>query len=745
MHLLVNSRFPKKYSVHVTSGERDLTLWDDLLGVFYGQSSYPRRAYGGTLSISAASWASEFSNVLVFGDRQVDAGQFVDSRTVFPDDPDEEITTDGRGRFTNFQPDGNIGHTWSTLVSRQLGHGDTHPNQPQTLPNSPPVTVGTNYAAGFYDTFDILQSINGTPVIGGITYRDGDTERTVPGTTGTGILRDEARIGWVANSIVLLNGGSEDVRFLADIDRNLDESIDLRGSRIIENEFVRERIAQDGADRISTGAVLLRDAGAGLVVVSNLIDVGRIPEVPGDVGSAQEAIDALDEVLEDRRSTDPEAQFTEFEIEQRLEFEALLNDPTLISTVRTDGTNVFNARLSQNLDGETNIVVIDQHGLYDRLLEEPALFGLSEEVNHGVDCLFNSVLYPCAESDADLSDQLFSDGLDLSTTAHEIFAQHAASVINAPVLISGVPFTAIASSRELNNIVQDQVVAERIAHRGWAPFVSANIGQSTWNGISGEGRQGALRVSGAGGATYSFGNGVAVGAAASYQNISDSLSETAIGYDGSAVHGTVFAGADFGRVFGNASATVGRIGYDDIERQTRLGDGIINNSGSSDSNVFGLSAEVGVRALNNGIISAGPIASIDHYSASLDGYSEDGWEVTAVEFDDVDASSTRASLGLFLEAGDINDTNMPAVFRVKALYTRELDTDGDTVTARAASSPNNTFSREGRGAQADSITVGAQLTYDFGSFIGSLGYDARIGESDDHAGRVDISVPLGSK
>jgi len=697
-----------------------------------------------TVSISAAAWASEFSNVLVFGDRQLDAGQYVDARTVFPD-PDDESTTDGRGRFTNTLPDGNIGHGWGTLVSRELGFGDTFPNQPQSLTNSPEVTVGTNYAAGFNDSFDILESVNGQTFINGIVYRNGNVPTIVPGTQGVGILQDENRRGWVANSIVLMNGGSRDVRNLADIHLNLTGAVDLNRSNIIADEGFRNLVAEGAADRISTGAVLLRDADASLVVVSNLLDVGAVPEAGTDNNVIQNAIDALDATLEARRLDDPMAEFTPLETLQRSEFVAALNDPDLIQQIRTAGTNTFNARLAQNLDGEDNIVVIDQNGLFERLLAEPETFGLSAEVDQSVECVSDSVLHPCTASDAPLSDLLFADGLDLTTTAHGIVADHVGSLINAPVLLSGVPFTAIAAGREVSNTVQAQVVPERIANSGWAPFVSVNVGQSAWNEISGEGRQGAYRVSGIGGATYSFGNGIAVGAAVGYQDISDSLSETAIGYEGSAVHGTVFAGADFGRVFGNASATLGNTSYDSITRQSRIGGAVIENSGSSDANVFGLSAEIGVRALNNGILSAGPIAALDHYSASVDGYSENGWEVTAVEFEDVDASSTRASLGLFVEAGDMNDVSMPVVFRAKALYTRELDTDGDTVTARAASSPNNTFSREGRGGQADSITVGAQLTYDFGPFIGSIGYDGRIGEADDHSGRIDISVPLGGR
>ena len=699
-----------------------------------------------TLSLSAAAWSSEFGTVFVFGDRNVDAGQFVDSRTVFPDDPNEEITTDGRGRFTNLQPDGNIGHGWATLVSRTLGHGDTHPNQPQTLPNSPPVTKGTNYAAGFYHSSSILESIKGDPRLGSITYRKNGEEKTVPGTSAQGVLKDAERRGWLAGSVVLMNGGSRDIRSIANVDRFLDGKIDLADSGLTENPNTRRAIASGAANNIAEGATLLRDAGAGLVVVSNLMDMGRIPEVAGDVGSAQEALDAVDARIAVLRSQNPGTDYSTLQAQWRQPFERMLAEPNIVGDYLTEGTNRFNVQLANRLDGQENIVLIDQHALYAEILDNPSRFGLSDTANHGVDCLYSTVLFPCNGTDAELSDQLFEDGLDLSTTLHEMFAGQVAGVINAPVQVSSLPFTAMASGREVANAARAQVTSERIARKGWAPFVSAGIGSSTWNDLSGEGKHGSQRISGVGGVTYSFGNGVAVGAAAGYQSTSQAMSGTTIEIEGSSLYGTVFAGADVGRLFGNAVVTVGSVDYDSVMRQTKIGGGTIENTGSTDGNAFGLSAEMGYRALNSKLISAGPIASIDHFSANIGAYKEDGWAATGVDYDtDLDASSTRASLGLFLEAGDLNYEAMPTVFRVKALYSRELNTDPLEVTARAHSSPNNTFTREGRGAEADSMSVGAQLVYNFGPAIASLNYDVRIGESDDHSGSIDISFPFGGE
>ena len=340
------------------------------------------------------------------------------------------------------------------------------------------------------------------------------------------------------------------------------------------------------------------------------------------------------------------------------------------------------------------------------ILNDPGRFGLSADVDQSTDCLSDNVLYPCNEVEGFVSERFFLDGLDLTTTGHALLADQVTSVINAPVLVSGVPLTAIATGREIGNAGLAQVTPELASRGGWAPFVSAGVGTSNFDDISGEGDQGAQRISGVAGVSVGVANGVSVGVAAGYQNYFDGDNDSAIDYDGSAFYGTAFAGADLGRVFGSASVTVGYTDYDDVTRVSRIGAATIENSGSTDATTYGGSLEVGVRALTNGSFAAGPIASLDYYSADVDGYREDAFDSDsaferslALEFGDLDADSARGSFGLFVEAGDLDDLNFPIVFRAKALYTRDFNSDGNTISARAGSSPDNSFSREGRGGR----------------------------------------------
>ena len=122
-----------------------------------------------TLSLSVASYASEFSRVIVFGDRQIDAGQ---SPAEFYYLINDERVSDGRRRWTDQDPRGvadpsfgNYGNTWAMQTSAALGHGVGGPSQPSELQEGDTVGGSGNYAANGYGSADVLNSITGTATV----------------------------------------------------------------------------------------------------------------------------------------------------------------------------------------------------------------------------------------------------------------------------------------------------------------------------------------------------------------------------------------------------------------------------------------------------------------------------------------------------------------------------------------------------------------------------------------------------
>ena len=314
-----------------------------------------------------------------------------------------------------------------------------------------------------------------------------------------------------------------------------------------------------------------------------------------------------------------------------------------------------------------------------------------------------------------------------------------AGAINAPLLVSKVPFVALGAPRAAARAAEDQVTPERMARRGWAPFVALSGTGGQIKGQQGEPDVDWKSIGGVGGVTYSLGN-VAFGAAGGWQRIEDA---GGLDVEGTALSGTAYAGLDAGRFFGTVSATYAQIDFDSVERTTPTGATSLRNDGETDATVYGLRAEAGWRAIVREDIEIGPLASVSHWSADVDGYEEGGDPLTAQVFDDFDGQSTRVAGGLFLKAGDLWGAARPVAFRGHVAYSQELQGDDVSVTGALVSNPGGTFTRTSDNGDGAGVEVGAQVLYRWGSVVGSIGYDGRFGDQVEHAGRIDVSLPLG--
>ena len=692
-----------------------------------------------TLSLTAAGWASEYSNLFVFGDRYLDAGQYVDPDVAF----DNTALGDGRRRFTNRVEGGDYGYPYSDVISNHFGFGDTAPSQPQSTPQQEEDGVvpetGTNYAGAFYRNQDIYNSIaNPVVTLVGITFGSGDARVSVDGTQGVGVLHDAEKRALLPNSIVLIGGGFQDVRHIANIDYNLDGTVDRSSDTAIGlNRMINANEVAGGARLIADGAIALRNEGANVTVVSNLFDLGYLPESKNEVDAATQGIAEISADI----ASDP-ANDTQRNRDLLAMFQYVVDNPDEVRSLRSDATEAYNAALNARLNGQNNILVIDHKSVVDEVMANPGRFGLNAEFDQQSNCLNTSVLYPCEASGEGPTATFFDNGIDLTQAGHEVLGDQIKAVLDAPVHVNAVPLAGMVSGRIVANAGEAQVTPERIARRGWAPFVSLGAAKTTFHEMENEGDQDLQNLTGIAGVVFVPTSGVAIGVAGGVQDVSDPSGNLDFGYEGSGVFGTAFAGLDKGRVFANASATVGKVDYDAVNRNTLIGTGQFTNTGETKADVWGASVEVGVRAYTYNTVAIGPIASLDHWEAEADGYTESGWGVTSMTFSKLQASSTRGSAGVFLEAGSLDYDPMPVVFRGKALYTHEFEDEGTNVTASLTSNPGGTFTRPGRGPAESSFTFGAQVSARLGPVIGSIGYDGRFGDTSDHSGRVDVSMPF---
>lgn len=440
-----------------------------------------------------------------------------------------------------------------------------------------------------------------------------------------------------------------------------------------------------------------------------------------------------------------ELALTPGEIARRPEIDAAIANPDLIRDRRTAATNAYNAELLRllrvaNADG--NVLLVDQKALFDGVIADPARFGLSANANQATSCASTNTLFPCNEVSVTVNEMLFVDGVSLTEAGHQLVADQIVSLVTAPATLSGVAAMGISSARGISDAGRDQVSREQTWKTGIAPFATGVASRVQLHKSDGFPQHDAGFYSGVAGVKYVVAPGLAVGAAAGYQKITGPGDSSAIEYDGNALLGTLFAGINTGPVFGSVTATYGKVDYDEVTRVSKIGGATIRNSGSTEGTVTGVTAEAGLRLVQYDILRGGPIANISHWRSKVDGYAENGWAATAVSTGDLKTSSTRAGLGVFMEAGMLQDGH-GSLFRAKALYGHEFGDNTSTATV-TPTGPNSvgSFSAQGRGVDDGALEFGAEVVLGYGGFITTFGYDGILGDVSDHRFRIGASMPL---
>jgi len=135
-------------------------------------------------------------------------------------------------------------------------------------------------------------------------------------------------------------------------------------------------------------------------------------------------------------------------------------------------TDSYNASLAAALlTNNANIIGLDMHTLFAEIMADPAEFGVLNVTGlASFSSLQATVTNASNILDADVTPYLFADSVHPSTAGHQIIAQYALSVLEAPALISSlaeIPFGIV-------NIHQDNVLKK-------SRQVFKNAADSKWN------------------------------------------------------------------------------------------------------------------------------------------------------------------------------------------------------------------------------------------------------------------------
>ncbi|WP_018631945.1 autotransporter domain-containing protein [Neomegalonema perideroedes] len=674
----------------------------------------------GLLAAQAAkpAAAQSFQNFVVFGDSLVDSGQRIDPGQVYPGFP-LTLPEDARWRYTNREANGEYGQPYSGRLSEDLGFGPLYPSNPQTAPGLTAEGTGLNYGVGGALAAEVRAQIESTVTVPATPY--------YPATTsGPGFLvGPNAGLASSGSTLALVSAGGNDVRDMANVQfdpttrapvgfrlgaaQNVFES-DLA---VIQSNIVTEMGA--AAAETAAGVRALRAAGVDLVIVPNVPNLAATPET------------AL---------LDSQAPALAAGLGLTLPTEGAMATP--FATIRNGATQAYNGALNAALAEESGVMRVDLDGFFSAALANPASFGFAD-LNHSQVC-YNASEFtgvPCA-ADPTYGQNLaagqtgnplvmvFNDGIHPTTTAHGAVADLIGASLEAGPKVSLAPQLPLRAARDLGDAFED--AAERGARIGGVSAFGA-LGASIFDA---EGSGDSRAISGHAGAAKALSPSLTIGAGLGYHTLESDSSGVEI--DGDAFMGGLFARHDDGRFFGTATLAAGYADLD-VARLSKVGAAQLRNEGSADGWVFGGAVQAGARLIQGPGFTAGPLARLEGWSASLGGYAEGGPAYLAQSYGDLDARSFRGGLGGFVEARGEN-----LGLRAEALFEHEFS-DARNVHVSSAGLGGG-WSAPGHALEDDGLKLDLTALYDAGFGLLSAGYAGRYGDDQSHGLRLGLSMPF---
>lgn len=519
-----------------------------------------------------------------------------------------------------------------------------------------------------------LQALPSTPILPQLLTGNADgTNYAVGGYRTDQIL---ASITAANGSVVDAGGGTIRTRngYLLDVPRvdpNALFYINGGGNDVLQFVVTDQASAAAAAADLVAGVAALQQAGARTIIVSDLPDVGLTPA--GFAFGFRDAWSSASGLLNDELGSQLAALGGNV---IRLNFRALLGE------VRDDlETYGFDPLVSQA------DVCFSGNGC----LADPTwgLGGLTPNPDR----------------------LMFNDGVHPTAAVQQISADYIYSILGAPWEVSLLPEMAMASL----NGHQQQLRSEWQADRGawqaigqWRSFVGAS-------GQRQEFERGEAVASGDSdglgvnlGSSYRLSEQWRLGLALGLQEQTLEVGEADSEYDLRSYLLSAFAQYQQGRLWADASLSLGHLDYSDLNRQFALGITQRSEKGDSDGQLWALSGRLGYDLANADTgWRVSPFLSADYARVDVDGYREEGASATALNFADQQRDSARLGLGL-----QANYQLAPAT-QVFAEIARELEFEDDRRDLRMGlnSVAGNSFELQGHTPASGQTLVGLGVSH----------------------------------
>lgn len=361
-----------------------------------------------------------------------------------------------------------------------------------------------------------------------------------------------------------------------------------------------------------------------------------------------------------------------------------------------------------------NIVRVDINGLFSEVIDNPAVYGLSNTA--GMACPPGTSSVDCTSSTAGFSSQqnyLFADRLHPSPAVHAIIADYIQSILDAPAQVAVLTQAPLAMLHDMHNTLDGHLQQQRKQpiEAGQFTVFGGYAGQHARNknDVFNDGDTDTANLSVGIGyqLSESWQAGALLSTASQRQHPSDR-------YDYRLRGNMVALWSQLqlmDRLWLNADVHYADLDYDAIERRITLGPATRTEQGSSGGKLMGLRFQTGWDLPLGEVITTGPVASYALDYVQADAYQERGDSSSAMRFSD---QTRHAQIGA---AGWRIDTKGLWINPWAQVSYNHQFGDTDSAVSAGLKSTRTSFRRTSAGQDKDWVDMAVGANVPFGETV----------------------------
>jgi outer membrane lipase/esterase len=409
---------------------------------------------------------------------------------------------------------------------------------------------------------------------------------------------------------------------------------------------------------------------------------------------------------------------------------------------------VFNGTLNAGLSQMgVGIVPVNVYSLFNEIIADPQAYGFTN-VNtpacgagaSSVQCGPAGSGLPYTYPDGADQSYVFADGVHPTTAAHAVLGQYVVSILQAPGQVSLLGEAPLAATAAQYRAIRNQLLADGQGS-DTRFFASVDYGQQRFDATGGSPKADSDNVNLTLGADARASEHVSVGVALSLGQNNADFAGGAGGYKMQDISGLGYALYHNGGGYAAGFASFGQSNFKDINRRIQLGAATRNESGKADGTHLGAGLEGGWW-FGSGGLKTGPFARAEWQTAKVSGYNETGNDSTAMWFGRQQRDALIESLGWRLQgqwqAGGA--TLMPFV---EVAWNHDDKADPREVQAGLVGMPG-TFALTGYVPDKTWASADLGLSAQFSSSVtGWFGYHGRFSDDNQKDNAVNLGIKIG--